>query len=203
MKKEELTEIGLTEEQIQKVFAINGKDIEAKKAEIEAKKAEIARIEGERDNFKALYETAENQLKNFDGVDPEKLQQEIQAGKDALAQAKADFDKKITSRDQADWISKKLDEYGVTSPYARRQITSDIQSDDSGLTWKEGSFFGFDDFMKSAKQKDPTLYQTAEEKAEAEKERKQEEDAPKFTSAIGTSGTSDKGGKTYTPPKIF
>ena len=39
-------------------------------------------------------------------------------------------------------------------------------------------FFGFDDFMKAAKQKDAGLYQTAEEKEAAEKAAKQKEKAP-------------------------
>ena len=201
MKKEELVEIGLTEEQIQKVFVINGKDIEAKKTEIAAKLADIAKLEGERDNFKSLYETADKALKRFDGIDPEKLQQEIQTSKDALEQAKKNFEKQLASRDQNDWLSKKLDEYGIASPYARKQLEAEIKSEENGLPWRDGAFFGFDDYMAAAKKKDPTLYQTEEEKAAAEKDRETEESAPAFTGPTGN-GESD-GGRKYVPPKIF
>lgn len=44
MKKEELLEIGLTEEQAAKVFAMNGKDVENAKSKIPDQKAEIDRL---------------------------------------------------------------------------------------------------------------------------------------------------------------
>ena len=97
-------------------------------------------------------------------------------------------------------ITKKLDEYGVTSPFARTALVSECMSPDAGLTWKDGAFFGFDDFMKAAKQKDAGLYQTAEEKEAAEKAAKQKEKAPAFTGPTGDPGT---GSEKYTPPKIF
>jgi len=191
MKKEELTEIGLTEEQIQKVFAINGRDIEAKKAE-------ITRVEGERDNFKNLYDTADAELKKFEGVDPAALQDEIKKSKDALAAARADFDQQMTKRDQDDWLGKKYDEYGVSSPYARKQLSAESQDPKTGLQWKEKSFYGFDDFMADAKKKDPTLYKTEEDKG---KDDKKEDDPPAFTGPA-QNGPKD-GGKKYVPPTIF
>ena len=74
-------------------------------------------------------------------------------------------------------------------------------AEDSGLSWKDGAYYGFDDFMKSAKEKDNGLYQTAEEKAAAEKEAAQKAKAPNFTGP-----TSDPAGgddKKFTPPKVF
>lgn len=44
MKKEELLEIGLTEEQAAKVFAMNGKDVENAKSKLPDQKAEIERL---------------------------------------------------------------------------------------------------------------------------------------------------------------
>lgn len=194
MKTEELTAIGLTDEQATQVLAINGKDIEKHKSRITA-------LEGERDNYKSQFETANATLKKFEGIDPEKIQEEIQTYKDKAANAEKDFNRQITQRDQKDWINAKLDEYGVTSPYSRRQLTSDCMADDSGLKWKDGSFFGFDDFMKAAKEKDNSLYLTKEEKEEAEKAAKLKNNAPTFT---GPTGDPDPGsGKKFTPPKIF
>lgn len=194
MKTEELTAIGLTEEQANQVLAINGKDIEKHKSRITA-------LEGERDNYKSQLDTANATLKKFEGIDPAKIQDEIQTYKTKAEEAERDFNRQITQRDQKDWIKAKLDEYGVTSPYARRQLTSDCMAEDSGLTWKDGSFFGFDDFMKAAKEKDKSLYLTAEEKAEAEKAAAQKAKAPTFTGPAGdpTPGTDKK----FVPPKVF
>lgn len=194
MKTEELTAIGLTEEQATQVLAINGKDIEKHKSRITA-------LEGERDNYKAQLDTANTTLKKFEGIDPTKIQEEIQTYKTQAEEAEKNFNRQITQRDQKDWIQTKLDEYGVTSPFARRQLTSDCMAEDSGLTWKDGSFFGFDDFMKAAKEKDNSLYLTAEEKSEAEKASKLKNNAPTFTGPTG----DDKPGsdRKFTPPKVF
>lgn len=194
MKTEELTAIGLTEEQATQVLAMNGKDIEKHKKQ-------ITTVEGERDAFKAQLDTANETLKKFEGIDPQQIQTELQTYKTKAEEAEKKFTREMTQRDQKDWIGKKLDEYGVTSPYARRQLTSDIMAEDSGLSWKDGAYYGFDDFMKSAKEKDNGLYQTAEEKAAAEKEAAQKAKAPTFT---GPTGDPAGGGeKKFTPPKIF
>lgn len=194
MKTEELTAIGLTEEQATQVLAMNGKDIEKHKKQ-------ITTVEGERDAFKAQLDTANETLKKFEGIDPQQIQTELQTYKTKAEEAEKKFTREMTQRDQKDWIGKKLDEYGVTSPYARRQLTSDIMAEDSGLSWKDGAYYGFDDFMKSAKEKDNALYQTAEEKAEAEKAAAQKAKAPTFT---GPTGDPAGGGeKKFTPPKVF
>ena len=136
MKTEELTALGLNEDQVKQVFALNGKDVEAAKA---AKDKTIADLTAERDGLKTRLDTAETTLKKFEGIDAQQIQQ-------------------------------------------------------------DGAFFGFDDFMKVAKQKDAGLYQTAEEKEAAEKAAKQKEKAPAFTGPTGDPGT---GSERYTPPKIF
>ena len=194
MKTEELTAIGLTEEQATQVLAMNGKDIEKHKKQ-------ITTVEGERDAFKAQLDTANETLKKFEGIDPQQIQTELQTYKTKAEEAEKKYTREMTQRDQRDWIGKKLDEYGVTSPYARRQLTSDIMAEESGLSWRDGAYFGFDDFMKSAKEKDNGLYQTAEEKAEAEKAAAQKAKAPTFTGPTGD--PAGGGDKKFTPPKVF
>lgn len=70
MKKEELLELGLTEEQVDKVFALNGKAIEAQKA---LTLAETAKLDAANETIKKLQET----VKRFDGVDVEKLKADL------------------------------------------------------------------------------------------------------------------------------
>ena len=197
MKTEELTALGLTEDQAKQVFALNGKDVENAKA---AKDKTIADLTAERDGLKTRLDTAETTLKKFEGIDPQQIQQEIQTYKTQAEEAEKKYTRELTQRDQKDWITKKLDEYGVSSPFARSALETECMSADSGLTWKDGSFFGFDDFMKAAKAKDAGLYLTVEEKEAAEKAAKQKEKAPAFT---GPTGDPDSSSGKYTPPKIF
>ena len=139
--------------------------------------AEVGKITTARDDFKTRLETAEATLEKFKGIDPEKINETIRDYQTKAEQA----EKKFTAQLQSDWIEKKLDEYGVKSPYARKQLAAECMSDEGGLSWKDGAFFGFDDFMKSAKEKDSELYQTAEEKAAAEKEAALKKKSPFFT----------------------
>lgn len=200
MKKEELTALGISEDVAAKVMEINGKDIEHAKA---VKDKDIKTLQDERDGYKTRAETAEATLQNFDGIDPQKIQSELQTWKDKAAAAEKDFNAKITQRDQCDWIKGQLDTYGVTSPYARSAIQAECMDEKSGLKWKDGAFFGFDEYMKKAKEKDPGLYQTDEEKAEAEKQKQQQEKAPAFTGPAGDGKTGGDGKNNFSFPLIF
>lgn len=197
MKTEELTALGLTKEQATQVLTINSKDIENAKA---AKDKTISTITAERDDLRSRLDTAENTLKGFEGIDPEKIQQELQTYKQSAEDAKKEYEKKILQRDQSDWLKGKLDEYGVASPYARKQLIAEITDETNGLKWKDGAFMGLDDYMKAAKEKDSALYMTAEEKAEAEKAAEAAKKAPKFTDPTGDPKPD---GKKFEPPKIF
>lgn len=200
MKKEELTALGISEDVAAKVLEINGKDIEHAK---DVKDKDIKTLQNERDGYKTRAETAEATLQNFDGIDPQKIQSELQSWKIKASAAEKDFNAKITQRDQRDWIKEQLDTYGVTSPYARSAIQAECMDEKSGLKWKDGAFFGFDEYMKKAKEKDPGLYQTAEEKAEAEKQKKQQENAPAFTGPTGDGKPGGDGKKTAKAPAFF
>ena len=98
MKTEELTAIGLTEEQATQVLAINGKDIEKHKTR-------ITTLEGERDNYKAQLDTANATLKKFEGIDPQQIQTELQTYKTQAEEAEND----ISSDDR----DRNADEYGI------------------------------------------------------------------------------------------
>lgn len=157
MKTEDLQNIGLSEDQIKAVFALNGKDIEAQKAKVSA-------METERDNYKSQFETVSASLKRFDGINPDDIRAEIERANKALTDAQNDFNARILQRDQRDWLNAQFNEYGVTSPYARRQLAADAMSAESGLAWKDGAFYGFNDFMNAAKANDNTLFKTKEER---------------------------------------
>lgn len=193
MKTTELKELGLSQEQIDAVFKLNGLDVEAAKAQ-------VAAITAERDDLSTRLKNAEDTLKGFDGKSADEVKAEIAQYKKQAEEAQKNFQSQLTQRDQRDWLKGKLDEYGVSSPYARRQLAADVMDEKDGLKWKDGAFQGFDDFMKSAKEKDSGLYQTAEEKAEAEKQAQLEKKAPKI---VGPTGNTTPTETKYTPPKIF
>lgn len=193
MRKEELTNLGLTEEQADSVLAMAGKDIEKQKKR-------ITDLETERDGLKERLSTAEDTLTKFEGIDPAAIKDEVEKYKQAAADAENSFKAKLLERDQKDWIGKKLDEYGVKSPYARRQLISDAMDPEKGLKWKDNEFSDFDKFMTAARELDAGLYVTAEEKKAAEEGGQGSKPAPKFVGGAGNNGGTEK---KYVPPKIF
>lgn len=84
MQRKFLEDLGLEKEIVDKIMSENGSDIEKAKA----------RLETERDSYKEQLETAQNALKEFDGVDINEMRSKINqltedmAAKDAEHQAK-------------------------------------------------------------------------------------------------------------------
>ena len=70
MKTEDLKALGLDQETIDKVFAMNGKDVAAEKAR-------TTKAESERDNYKSQLDTAKESLSRFDGVNVEDMKNQI------------------------------------------------------------------------------------------------------------------------------
>ena len=85
MQRKFLEDLGLDKEIIDKIMAENGADIENAKSKLET----------ERDNYKSQLETAQNALKDFDGVDVKDLQGKIEKLNSALAQKEADYNARI------------------------------------------------------------------------------------------------------------
>ncbi len=194
MKTEELIALGLTDEQAKKVFELHGKGISKAQKEAEDLKAQNQSLQKQLD-------TANETLDKFKDVDVEGIKAEVETYKKQAEDAKRDYENKLRTRDQDAWLQGKYDEYGVASPYARKSLSAEIRDEKDGLKWKDGSFLGFDDFMKSAKEKDSGLYKTKEEQEAEKKEKELEDNAPYFTSGNDDSGS--KGGKAPTPPTIF
>lgn len=193
MKKEELTNLGLTEEQMNAVFAMAGKDVEKLKKQ-------VTDLETERTDLQGRLTAANDAVAKFEGIDPAQLQSEVEKYKQQAIDAESNYQKQLTQRDQKSWIKGKMDEYGVESPYARKQLEAEAMAEGSGLSWKDGAYFGFDDFMKAAKEKDNSLYETAEEKAAKAQQAQQQQQAPKI---VGRTGNTNPTGAKYVPPKIF
>ena len=187
-----------TDEQITNLLNIHTTDVTKKNKALEK---QVTDLTAERDGLQEQLNKANETLTGFEGVDPTKLKEEVEKYKKAAADAEKDYKAKMTQRDQKDWLKGKMDEYDVKSPYARAQLISEIMNADSGLKWKDGAFFGFDDYMKSAKEKDASLYLTAEEKEAAAKQKELEGNAPKFTGPANNG--SNNGGNKFVPPKIF
>lgn len=153
MKKEELMEIGLTEEQAGKVFAMNGVDIEREKAKTTQAKADLA--------------DAQKQLADRD-KDLEQLKAtagDAEANKKQLEELQAKYNSdterltaQIAERDYADAITRAISGKALkfSSKAAERDFIATVK--EKKLELKDGELTGLDDLIKAQREADPAAF---------------------------------------------
>lgn len=143
MKTEELKALGLNDDQVQKVFAMNG-------TEINDLKQQITTLTAERD-------TARNNLsdanKKLEGYDPEWKTKAEKAENDAKAQVAA-MQQDFAAQTAAAGVK-------FSSESAKRAFLSDLKA--KKLPLQDGKLLGFEDYLKSYRESDPDAF--APEKA--------------------------------------
>lgn len=101
MKKEELQKLGLTDEQINEVFKMNGQDVNNAKGELENAKKEL-------EDYKAQFTSTQAELKKLQELKPEELSKQVSDLNEKLASQKADFEKQIADRNFNDLLAKSV-----------------------------------------------------------------------------------------------
>ena len=150
MKTEDLQALGLNEDQIKKVFELNGKDVNAEKKNTE-------KVEKERDNWKARAEAAEETLKGFDGVDVEKMNKEIAAWKEKAENAEKEYKQQLYDRDFTDALTAAFAEIKFTSEAAKKAVMSEVREAD--LKLKDGKILGLNDLLEQIKARDAAAFE--------------------------------------------
>lgn len=174
MKKEELLEIGLTEEQANKVFALNGQDIEREKAKTAAAKTELAGVQ-------ETFTTAQSELEalkksNGDIAAVQKQLEELQAKYDTDTQA---LQNQLSERDYSEAMTRAVGqkELKFTSKSAERAFLTALR--EKKLALKEGELEGLDSFIEEQKKSDPDAFAP-------------DKPLPRFTAPTGQGGTPPK-----------
>lgn len=153
MKTEELTALGLTEEQAKNVQALNGRDVEKAKAQTEGLKEQIVSLNqqlSERskdlEELKAKSGDAESTKQEL-----EKLQEKYKADTEA-------FQKALSDRDYSDAMKSAIASKQIqfSSKAAEKQFLADLK--EKNLPLKEGAMEGFDAFMQAMAEADPHMF---------------------------------------------
>ena len=175
MKKEELLNIGLTEEQADKVFAMNGKDIEKHKKAAEDARADKEALEKQvADRDKDIAE-----LKKTSG-DAAKIQEKLDELQDKYDKETEAYKAQLAQRDYQTAIDKAIADSGVkfSSKSAEKAFRAGIG--DSKLEMKDGVLDGFDKYLEEAKCEDPSAFvkSGARDDTQGSLEGEQHEDKP-------------------------
>ena len=139
MKTEDLKALGLSDEQVQRVFAMNGE-------EMNGLKASVATLTAERDTARTSLADANKKL---EGYDPDWKQ------KAADAQKAADDKVKALQADHAAETAAAGLKFSSAS--AKKAFLADLKA--KGLALQDdGKLLGFDDFVKEYKGADPDAF---------------------------------------------
>ena len=113
-------------------------------------------LESDRDAWKKRAEDAEATLKTFDGIDPAKIQAEVETWKQKAETAEKDYAAKLAERDFEDALKEEIGQYKFTSEAAKKSIMADIRA--AGLKCKEGKILGLSDLIAQMKEKDSSAF---------------------------------------------
>lgn len=153
MKKEELLEIGLTEEQVSKVFAMNGADIEREKAKTIQAKADLADAQAQ---LAARDKDLEALQKSAAGA--EDVQKQLADLQNKYNTETEQYKAQIAARDYADAIARGISNRNIkfTSKGAETAFVAALK--EKKLELKDGELTGMDDFVKSQREADPDAF---------------------------------------------
>lgn len=139
MKTEDLKALGLNDDQVQRVFAMNGE-------ELNSLKASVATLTAERDTARTNLADANKKLEGYDPDWKAKAAQAQQQADKQVAELKAGY--------AADSAASGLK---FTSDSAKKAFLSDLKAKNLPLQ-DDGTLLGFDDYVASYKKTDPGAF---------------------------------------------
>lgn len=143
----------------------------------------LAKVEADRDKWKTQAEEAAATLKTFEGIDPEKIQGELESWKKKAAEAEANAQQQIYDRDFADALKSEMESYKFTSEAAKRDVMSQIKA--AELKLKNGKILGLGDLVAQIKEADASAFVD-------EQQQNMEKNKAKFTSQHNTGNGSGR-----------
>lgn len=139
MKTEDLKALGLNDDQVQRVFAMNGE-------ELNSLKASVATLTAERDTARTNLADANKKL---EGYDPDWKQKATDAEEKAAAQVSA-IKRQYAATSAASALK-------FTSESAKKAFLADLDAKNLPLQ-DDGTLLGFDDYVASYKKTDPGAF---------------------------------------------
>lgn len=116
----------------------------------------VEKLEGERDAHKLRADTAEQTLKNFEGIDPGKIKDELDGYRQRAEQAEKDYAAKIEQRDFADALDREMSGIKFTSEAARKAVRAEVEA--AGLKLKDNKILGFADLISQLRASDAAAF---------------------------------------------
>lgn len=156
MKTEDLTALGLSEDQIKSVFALNGTDIEKYKAEVEKQKQAVNQTKEELEGVKTQLNEANTTIKGFEELDVEGIKKAAEDWKTKYEQDTESLKNQMAAKEYDFAVDRFLGGVKFSSELAKKAVFSEFK--DKGFKLEEGKFLGADDYIKSLQETNPAAF---------------------------------------------
>lgn len=188
MKREDLRKIGLTDEQVDQVMAINGDEVNASKAIIAQRDEQIKTLTTERDGLKDQVAARDKDIADVKKTagDNSALTQQLSELQTKYNEDTAKLQKSLDDQARAHAIEGLFGKIEFTSAFAKRAAMKEFEA--AGLEFKDGKFTDADATIAKMKKDNPDAFK-AEPKSEPTPPK------PKFTTPL-SGGDGDNGGNT-------
>lgn len=127
--------------------------------------AEVGKISSKADSYKEQLETATATLKKFEGIDPAKINEELEGWKKKAEDAETEYNAKLAARDYDEALNKAMGEIKFSSSAAKRSITAQVK--DANLPLKNGKLMGLNDLLETLKEEDADAFVSVDESNKA------------------------------------
>lgn len=127
----------------------------------------VKRLETERDGYKEQLDTANESLRNFEGVDIESLQNQIAEAQKKAKEAEDGYRARLEERDFEDTLKAEMSHYKFSSKAAEKSVYEQIRG--AGLKCVEGKIMGLNDYIATLKESDADAFVDEDEESQKAK----------------------------------
>ena len=118
--------------------------------------AEHGKLQDKLDAATKRAETAEEALKGFEGIEPDKVKQQLEDANRKVKDAQEAAQKQIAERDFNDVLRQELEGIKFTSAAAKKSVEAEIRAAD--LKLKDGKILGLSDLIEQIKKEDASAF---------------------------------------------
>lgn len=183
MKREFLTNLGLTEEQVNKIMDENGRDIEKYRKDVEKYSKESEKYKTQYESTKSSLDEANKTIASYKDkdMDIEKIQKSADEWKQKYETDTKDLNEKLIAQERSHAMDSYFSGMKFTSESAKRGIMA--QFNEQNFELKEGKFIGADEYIKTLQESDSGAFV---------KEETNNVSLPTFSRGLNTQISNDK-----------
>lgn len=160
MERKFLEELGLEKETIDKVMAQNGEDINKAKASSTELEQKVEQLTTDLETANATVKNANKEIESFKSMDVASIQSAAEEWKQKYETEKTERENERLVTERNHIAEKAASSLEFTSNSARKAFMNELLQKD--LPLQDGALLGFDDYVETYKESDPTAFKSEE-----------------------------------------